>query len=77
MLALESAADQNLTAPYPFSELVAETQGVIGYWLQQALANAGATTVVTLVTQTVVDGADPAFGDPTKFVGTVYDELGA
>jgi carbamate kinase len=75
MLALESAADQSLTAPYPFSELVAETQGVIGYWLQQALANAGMSKpVVALVTQTVVDAADPAFRDPSKFVGSVYDE---
>jgi carbamate kinase len=78
MLALESAADENLSAPYPFSELVAETQGVIGYWLQQALANAGlATPIVTLVTQTVVDQSDPAFADPTKFVGAVYDETTA
>lgn len=75
MLALESAADPTLSRPYPFSDLVAETQGVIGYWLQQGLANAGLTTpVVTLVTQTLVDADDPAFGDPTKFVGTVYDE---
>lgn len=78
MLALESAADENLTEPYPFSDLVAETQGVIGYWLQQGLANAGlATPVVTLVTQTVVDGSDPAFADPTKFVGTTYGESAA
>lgn len=75
MLALESAADPTLSRPYPFSDLVAETQGVIGYWLQQGLTNAGLTTpVVTLVTQTLVDAHDPAFGDPTKFVGTVYDE---
>ncbi|MEO5654075.1 MAG: carbamate kinase [Marmoricola sp.] len=78
MLALESAADPALSHPYPFSDLVAETQGVIGYWLQQGLANAGLTTpVVTLVTQTLVDRDDPAFGDPTKFVGTVYDEARA
>ena len=75
LLALESAADPTLSHPYPFSDLVAETQGVIGYWLQQGLANAGLTTpVVTLVTQTLVDADDPAFEDPTKFVGTVYDE---
>lgn len=75
MLALESAADATLTRPYPFSDLVAETQGVIGYWLQQGLANAGLVTpVVTLVTQTLVDADDPAFQDPTKFVGSVYDE---
>ena len=75
MLALESAADPSLTRPYPFSDLVAETQGVIGYWLQQGLRNAGLRTpVVTLVTQTVVDALDPAFSDPTKFVGSVYDK---
>lgn len=78
MLALESASDASLTHPYPFSELVAETQGLIGYWLQQALSNAGLTTpVIALVTQTVVDASDPAFGDPTKFVGGSYDEATA
>ncbi|WP_148616319.1 carbamate kinase [Nocardioides rubriscoriae] len=75
MLALESASDPSLSEPYPFSELVAETQGLIGYWVQQALTNAGlATPVVTLVTQTVVDPDDPAFERPTKFVGPSYDE---
>lgn len=75
MLALESGADAALSRPYAFSDLVAETQGLIGYWLQQGLANAGLTTpAVTLVTQTVVDAEDPAFADPTKFVGGVYTE---
>ncbi len=75
MLAVESAADATLTGPYPLGELVAETQGVIGYWLQQALANAGvAGPVVALVTQTLVDAGDPAFAEPTKFVGAVYGE---
>lgn len=75
MLALESSADPVLSRPYAFSDLVAETQGLIGYWLQQGLANAGLVTpVVTLVTQTVVDAADPAFADKTKFVGAVYPE---
>src|SRR4051794_13185332 len=54
MLALESDADRSLSRPYPLSDLVAETQGMIGYWLQQALANVGVSSpVVTLVTQTV------------------------
>jgi carbamate kinase len=74
LLALESEADTSLTRPYPLSDLVAETQGLIGLWLQQALANAGAREVVTLVTQTVVDPEDPAFVDPTKFIGQVYAE---
>jgi carbamate kinase len=73
LLALESDDDSSLTRPYPLGDLVAETQGLIGCWLQQALANAGLhTPVVTVVTQTVVDRQDPAFGSPTKFVGSAY-----
>jgi carbamate kinase len=74
LLALESAADTSLSRPYPLGDLVAETQGLIGYWLQQAVGRTLGAPVVTLVTQTVVDAADPAFTDPTKFVGSVYDE---
>ena len=74
LLALESAADRSLTRPYPLGDLVAETQGLIGYWLQQAISRHLSSPVVTLVTQTVVDGSDPAFEDPTKFVGSVYTE---
>lgn len=75
MLALQSGSDTSLTRPYAFSDLVAETQGLIGYWLQQGLANAGLVSpIVTLVTQTVVDAEDPAFRDKTKFVGSVYSE---
>ena len=78
LLALESAADPDLEAPYPFDTLGAETQGMIGYWLAQALRNAsGGREVVALVTQTVVDPADPAFAHPTKFVGRPYDEAEA
>jgi carbamate kinase len=47
---------------------------MIGYWLVQELANAGIRQpVVSVVTQTVVDTADPAFRTPTKFIGPVYD----
>ncbi|HET6986528.1 MAG TPA: carbamate kinase [Kribbella sp.] len=75
LLALESTADPGLTKPYPLSDLVAETQGVIGYWIQQALTNAGLRRrAVTLVTQTAVSATDPAFRTPTKFVGTGYPE---
>lgn len=73
LLALESAADTSLTRPYPLDDLVAETQGLIGYWLQQAVSRHLDTPVVTLITQTVVDPADPAFAAPTKFVGSLYD----
>ncbi len=75
LLALESLADPSLSKSYPLSDLVAETQGVIGYWVQQALANAGLSRrAVTLVTQTVVDAYDPALNEPTKYVGTGYSE---
>jgi carbamate kinase len=75
LLALESFTDTSLSKPYPLSDLVAETQGVMGYWVQQALANAGLSRrAVTLVTQTVVDAADPAFDVPTKYVGGGYPE---
>jgi carbamate kinase len=73
MLALESADDHALTRPYPLDILGAQTQGMIGYLIAQALQNAfPERQVATLVTQTLVSVADPAFTDPTKFVGPVY-----
>jgi carbamate kinase len=73
LLSLESETDQALTRPYPLDDLVAETQGMIGYWLAQALHNAGARKpLLSLITQTVVDAEDPAFAAPTKFVGPGY-----
>jgi carbamate kinase len=75
LLALESAADPALTVPYPFDVLGAQTQGMIGYWLLQALQNAlPGRQVAAVVNQTLVSAADPAFAAPTKFVGPVYDE---
>jgi carbamate kinase len=78
LLALESEADSSLTHPYPLDALGAQTQGLIGYWLTQALQNAGVgKPVVCLVTQTVVDPGDPAFARPTKFIGAVYSHAQA
>ncbi|TDC94589.1 carbamate kinase [Nonomuraea deserti] len=75
MLALESAADPDLTRPYPFDTLVAQTQGMIGYWMQQTLQNAlPGRQVLAMVTQTLVTAVDPAFERPAKFVGQVYDQ---
>ncbi len=72
-LALESARDSDLPHPYPLDTLVAQTQGMIGYWLLQALQNAlPGRSVVSLVTQTLVEQDDPAFAAPTKFVGPDY-----
>lgn len=78
LLARESGHDPDLAEPYPFDALGAETQGLIGYWLQQHLGNAlPGRPVVALVTQTVVDGDDPAFAHPTKPIGAVMDEATA
>jgi carbamate kinase len=75
LLALESARDPDLPHPYPFDALVAETQGMIGYFLLQALENAlPGQQIVGLITQTLVAADDPAFDNPTKFVGPTYDE---
>lgn len=62
------------TPQRPLDVLVAETQAQIGYLLQQALANElpNRLSVLTVVTQTVVDADDPAFQEPTKPVGPFY-----
>jgi len=78
MLALESARDPALSRPFPLDVLGAQTQGMIGYWIAQALGGAvPGRPVGCLICQTVVDPADPAFERPTKFVGPVYQEAEA
>ena len=75
VLALQSASDPSLSTPYPFDVLGAQTQGMIGYWLLQAMQNAlPGRQVAALINQTLVSVADPAFANPSKFVGEVYDE---
>jgi carbamate kinase len=74
LLATESATDPVLARPYPLDTLGAETQGMIGYWLVRELGGAlPGREIVAVLTQTVVDAGDPAFGTPTKFVGPVLD----
>ncbi len=78
VLAVESAGDPALSRPYPFDVLGAQTQGMIGYWLVQALqAAAPGKPAACLICRTVVHADDPAFGNPAKFVGPVYDEATA
>lgn len=73
LLAIESGLDPDLPDPYPLDLLGAESQGMIGYFFLQALENAlPDREVVSLITQTEVAADDPAFADPTKFVGPVY-----
>ncbi len=53
----------------------AQTQGMIGYWIVQAVQNAvSGRRVACLVSRTLVNVDDLAFGHPSKFVGPVYDE---
>lgn len=60
---------------YPMDVLGAETCGMVGYMLQQELFNSdNKLDITTILTQTCVDIDDPAFNDPTKFVGPVYNE---
>ncbi|MBE1495766.1 carbamate kinase [Amycolatopsis lexingtonensis] len=73
LLALENETDPALRRPYPFDVLGAQTQGMIGYWLVQALQNATGRPAFCVLTRTLVHATDPAFAAPTKFVGQVYD----
>jgi carbamate kinase len=74
LLALQGAAYKPDEA-YPLDVLGAETEGMIGYIIEQELENALGhdRPVATLLTQVLVDKDDPAFLKPTKFVGPVYD----
>jgi carbamate kinase len=73
LLALQGEAYRQV-APYPLDVLGAESEGMIGYLLEQELVNAlGGRQVATLLTQVIVDSDDPAFSHPTKFIGPVYD----
>ncbi len=75
VLALQSASDPELSTPYPFDVLGAQTQGMSGYWLLQAMQNAlPGRQVAAIINQTLVEADDPAFDDPSKFVGQSYDE---
>jgi carbamate kinase len=74
LLALQAAAYEDVEA-YPLDVLGAQTEGMIGYVLEQELGNVlpPERPFATLLTMVEVDPADPAFDDPTKFVGPVYD----
>src|SRR6187431_1972494 len=73
LLALQAAAYTEVEA-YPLDVLGAQTEGMIGYVLEQELGNAMPpdAPLATLLTMVQVDVDDPAFDDPTKFVGPVY-----
>tara|TARA_Y100001970_G_scaffold252568_1_gene326505 strand:- start:648 stop:1604 length:957 start_codon:yes stop_codon:yes gene_type:complete len=63
----------------PLGVLVANTQGAIGYMIQQTLQNALQKhdidrEVVTFISQVIVDQNDPTIKNPTKFIGKTYDK---
>ena len=77
LLALQAEAYKQVE-PYPLDVLDAETEGAIGYLIEQELCNQlPQQQIVTLLTQIEVDPRDPAFACPTKPIGTVYSETEA
>ena len=78
LLALQAAAYTEVE-PYPLDVLGAQTEGMIGYLIEQELGNLLPADVpfATILTMIEVDASDPAFADPTKFVGPVYDDVTA
>ena len=79
-LGMATAAEAGaIKSDMPFPECGAMSQGYIGYHLQNAIGNELASRgmnkdVATVVTQVLVDEADPAFQHPTKPVGAFYDK---
>ena len=73
LLALQGAAYDKVET-YPLDVLDAETEGMIGYMIEQELGNLlpFERPFATLLTMVEVDPGDPAFGNPTKFIGPVY-----
>lgn len=79
---LRSEHSRGLLHQVPLDSIVADTQGALGYQIQQALENEFRRrglqkSVATIVTQTLVDRADPAFARPTKPIGEFYSRAQA
>jgi carbamate kinase len=73
LLALQGAAYTKVDT-YPLDVLGAQTEGMIGYMIEQEMGNLlpFERPFATLLTMIEVDASDPAFQDPTKFIGPVY-----
>ncbi|HIP99039.1 TPA: carbamate kinase [Candidatus Bipolaricaulota bacterium] len=77
---LQQEAAKHVVPPMPMDVCGAESQGLIGYMIQQSLRNIlaekgrGDIPIATVVTQVLVDKSDPAFQNPTKPVGPFYTE---
>ncbi len=75
---LQNEIAKDTLPPMPLDVCGAESQGMIGYMLQRAMrdeldASGQTMPVTTLISQTLVDGEDPAFKNPTKPVGPFYN----
>jgi len=75
LLALQGAAYRAVEA-YPLDVLGAETEGMIGYMIEQELGNLLPFEVpfATLLTMVEVNADDPGFKNPTKFIGPIYEK---
>jgi carbamate kinase len=75
LLALQGSAYTEVD-PYPLDLLGAQTEGMIGYLIQQELGNElpFEKRLASLLTLVEVDADDPAFGDPTKPIGPIYSQ---
>jgi carbamate kinase len=76
---LQNNIARDVTPPMPLGICVAESEGLIGYMIQQCLSNQLKKLdidkpVVTLITQVLVDKNDPSLNNPTKPIGPFYKE---
>lgn len=76
LLALQSMESSESAEPTPLDVLGAETEGMIGYVIEQELGNVlpFEKPLATILTMVEVDPEDPAFEHPTKPIGPVYEE---
>ena len=75
LLSLQAASYKDVEA-YPLDVLGAQTEGMIGYMIEQELGNLlpFEKPLASILTMVEVDPEDPAFQNPTKFIGPVYPE---
>src|SRR3989344_8835478 len=79
-LALQNEIAKNKIPPMPLDILGAESQGLIGYPLEEQIINTlrdHKKDVTTILTQVLVSKDDPAFKNPTKFIGPFYTKAQA
>jgi carbamate kinase len=78
-LVLQNQAAKDITPEMPLGICVAESEGLIGYMVQQCLSNALKRehidkSVIALITQVIIDPDDPSLSNPTKPIGPYYTE---